>query len=111
MSDEQTGRRAGLISKAIGTIVWGEILCLALYFGLPTDLPIGLTKPPLTTFLIIGLWWPLAWAFVSLGRFLLPMPFELLPRACGWVLYGPGHLLAYLLMGKDPAKSAKKGST
>lgn len=105
---ESTGkkRKAGFVPKLIGTVAWGLVLGVAAYFWLPASF-LGIEKPPLATFFLIGLGWPLVWLMFWLLRVALPRPFEYLPRLIELFLVGPGHLAAWVAFGKtEDAKPA-----
>ena len=102
MSEPKGKRKAGFFAKLLATSVWGMLLGVAGYFSL-ADSFIGIQKPPLATFLLIGACWPVVWGFFTVCRVLLPMPFELGPRLFELILVGPGHLMAWVAFGK-PSK-------
>ncbi|MGE0712815.1 MAG: hypothetical protein AB7N76_34320 [Planctomycetota bacterium] len=107
MSEAKGKRKAGFFAKLVGTSLWGIALAVAAWGSL-ADSFIGIQKPPLATFLLIGACWPVVWAFFTLCRFLLPMPFELGPRLFELILVGPGHLLAWIFLGKPGAEEEPK---
>lgn len=108
MSESTGKRKAGFFPKLIGTVGWGLILSVVAYFWLPASF-LGIDKPPLATFFLIGLGWPAVWLVFFGLRVLLPRPFEYLPRLIELFLVGPGHLAAWIVFGKtEGAKPESK---
>lgn len=104
MSDDAGKRKAGFFAKLVATMAWGLVIGVGLRFYLPESF-LGVERPPLATFFLIGLGWPLLWLLFWGIRVITPMPFELVPRLFELILVGPGHLAAWILFGKrQPAE-------
>ena len=103
MGEQRTKRKAGIFAKTLGTSVWGVVLLMTCYFMLPKEafwLPESIAKD-MGLFFTVGLCWPVVWLGIWLTKVILPMPLELAPRFVGLILLGPGHLLAWAVLGRD----------